>query len=302
MKQVAVLSGKGGTGKTSVVAAFAELAQRVVTVDADVDAANLALLLPGADAPERTFFAGRIAVLDRGRCTDCGACVPVCRFGALRGTGGRIALDALACEGCGACLPPCEPRALALVERRVGTWTVRTTCSGPLVHAELDVGQPRSGKLVAHLREEARRVATEQRLDLVLIDGPPGIGCPVHAAVTGVDLLLFVAEPSVSGAHDLGRALALARQFRLPAAVALNKCDLTPDGTAVVEALASSVGIPVVGRIPFSRRVPELLGRGRSALGDDGVRPALEECWRAVRALVGPADEARGREGGNAAV
>jgi MinD superfamily P-loop ATPase len=287
VKQLAIISGKGGTGKTSLTGAFIRLAGRCVAVDADVDAANLALLVPGKDSAWRSFEAGRRAVIDSGRCTECGACLDACRFEALgRGESG-VESDSIRCEGCGACAQVCPEGAVSFRPNQAGSWTTRSTRWGTLVHATLGVAQDSSGKLVAHLRQEARRLADRDGVDLVLIDGPPGIGCPVHAAITGVDGVVVVTEPTEAAIHDLTRALTLIDRFGLPAGIILNKADLNATGARMVETVASMHRVPLLGSIPFEERLPALLGRQETGLEVDGVREALLACWRAIGQVLG---------------
>ncbi|MBN1774306.1 MAG: ATP-binding protein [Deltaproteobacteria bacterium] len=304
MKQIVVVSGKGGTGKTSFTAAFAELAGRsVVLVDADVDAANLALLLDGSDEPPREYQAGRLARIDPVRCTGCGLCVDACRFDALHlAEPHRVVLQDLACEGCGVCAVVCPEDAVSFVPQRAGQWTVRDTAFGPLVHAELVPGAGNSGKLVALLRETSRGLAERLAASWLLIDGPPGIGCPVHAAVTGTDLLVAVTEPTPSALHDLERLLELAARFRLPAAVVLNKADLDPAGTDLVEAAVAARGVELLGRVPFDPEVPRRLAAGTGLLTVPGVRDAVVACWAAVARRAGRANASAAEEGRDAAV
>lgn len=287
MKELAIISGKGGTGKTSLTGAFIRLAGRSVEVDADVDAANLALLVPGKDARWRGFEAGRRAVIDSGRCTECGACLDACRFEALRWGECGVESDPIRCEGCGACAQVCEEEAVSFRPNQAGSWTTRTTRWGRLVHATLGVAQDSSGKLVAHLRREARRLAVRDGVDLVLIDGPPGIGCPVHAAITGVDGVVVVTEPTEAAIHDLTRALAVIDRFGLPAGIVLNKADLNATGARIVETVASMHRAPLLGSIPFDPRLPGLLGRQETGLEVDGVREAILGCWRAIGQVLG---------------
>ncbi len=284
MKQVAVFSGKGGTGKTSLVASFAALAKRPVAVDADVDAANLALLMPGEDSPGEPFVSGRRARIDPARCTGCGACREACRFGAIRADGDRYRIAVLSCEGCGTCALVCPvPGAIVLEDNVAGTWRIRRTATGVLVHAELGVAQDSSGKLVAHLRRQAETLGERAQTPVLLIDGPPGIGCPVHAAMGGVDLVVAVAEPSVSGEHDLLRLLDLADHFHRPACVIVNKADLAPAVTARLCETCKGRGVPVAGTIPFDPLVPRLLAQGRLPLE---ARPATADAIRAAWAAV----------------
>jgi MinD superfamily P-loop ATPase len=258
-----------------------------VAVDADVDAANLALLVPGKDSAWRSFEAGRRAVIDSGRCNECGACVDACRFEALRWGEYGIESNSIRCEGCGACAQVCDEEAVSFRPNRPGSWTTRTTKWGMLVHATLGVAQDSSGKLVAHLRREARRLAARDAADLVLIDGPPGIGCPVHAAITGVDGVVVVTEPTEAAIHDLTRVLAVIDRFGLPAGIILNKADLNATGARIVETVASMHRAPLLGSIPFDPRLPRLLGRQETGLEVDGVRDAILGCWRAIGQVLG---------------
>jgi MinD superfamily P-loop ATPase len=288
MRQIAIISGKGGTGKTSLAGAFVRLSGRCVAVDADVDAANLALLLPGEDASWRPFEAGRRAVIDPRRCSACGACLEACRFAAIHETESGVEGDPIRCEGCGACAQVCAEDAVSFRANRAGSWTTRTTRWGRLVHASLGVAQDSSGKLVAHLRQVARHLAARDGFDLVLIDGPPGIGCPVHAAIAGADGVVVVTEPTEAGIHDLARALSLIDHFGLPAGIVLNKADLNAEGARRVETVASLRRVPILGTIPFDPRLPRLLGRMETGLELDGVRESIVACWTAVQdVLVG---------------
>ena len=283
MREIAIVSGKGGTGKTSLAGAFARLAGRSVAVDADVDAANLALLLPGADAPWKPFEAGRRAWIDPHGCTACGACLEVCRFSALTQVGPCVESDPIRCEGCGACAQVCGGQAVSFRSHRAGEWTTRATPWGPLVHARLGVAQDSSGKLVARLRREGRTIAQEESLDLVLIDGPPGIGCPVHAAMAGADAVVAVTEPTEAGIHDLTRVLHLADHFGIPAGIILNKADLDAQGARLVDTVASLLRVPILGTIPFDPKLPRLLSRAETGLEARGVREQIRACWAAVQ-------------------
>jgi MinD superfamily P-loop ATPase len=285
MRQIAIISGKGGTGKTSLAGAFVRLSGRCVAVDADVDAANLALLLPGEDGSWRPFEAGRRAVIDPGRCTVCGACLEACRFSAIREVEYGFESDPIRCEGCGACAQVCGEGAVSFRRSRAGRWTTRATRWGTLVHAVLGVAQDSSGKLVIHLRREARRLAAREAVDLVLIDGPPGIGCPVHAAIAGVDGVVVVTEPTQAGIHDLTRTLGVIDHFGLPAGIVVNKADLSVEGARLVETVASLRQVPILGSIPFDPRLPGLLGRMETGLQVDGVRESIQACWAAVDGL-----------------
>jgi len=287
MKQVAVISGKGGTGKTSLVASLASLARPCVLADADVGAANLALLAPGEDQPWRPFLAGQRATVREEACIGCGTCAAVCRFGAVKlGPQNRSCVDGTLCEGCGACRLACPAEAVELEPRQAGTWSVRETALGPLVHARLGVGQGSSGKLVATVRDAARAEAARRGLALVLIDGPPGTGCPVHAAVTAVDLMIIVAEPTVAGLSALERALELAEHFRARVAVIINKHDLAPASTRRLEALAEAREAPVLASLPFDEEAHRALARGEPLLACPPLGPAIGRAWTEISRLL----------------
>ncbi len=289
MKQLVVLSGKGGTGKTTVTAALAHLAaqdRRIVLADADVDAANLSLVLTPVIEETHDFTGGRIAVIDPAACIACGRCAEVCRFDAVV-PGDAYAVDPIACEGCAACFYECPAQAITMQPQRAGQWFVAATRYGPLYHAHLFAGQENSGKLVTLVKQMARLRAFDDEADLLLVDGPPGIGCPVIAALSGADLALIVAEPTVSGAHDLERALGLAAHFNIPAAVLLNKSDLSPAQTAAITGYCATHSIPLVGRLPYDPAVTDAMVRGEPVTATAGpVADALREAWDVVKMRI----------------
>ncbi len=282
MKQLVILSGKGGTGKTTVAAALAHLAaqdHRVVLADADVDAANLGLVLAPVPQESHDFIGGKVAVVDPARCIACGRCSEVCRFAAVC-AGDVYRVDPLACEGCAACVYECPADAIAMQSQCAGQWFVAMTRYGPLYHAHLFAGQENSGKLVTLIKQMARLRAFDDEADLLLIDGPPGIGCPVIASLAGADLALIVTEPTVSGAHDLQRALGLAAHFNIPAAVLLNKSDLSPAQAEPIAAYCAAMGIPLVGRLPYDSAVTAAMVRGEPITAGDGAAArALRAAW-----------------------
>lgn len=229
MKQVVILSGKGGTGKTTVAAALAHLASQdssIVLVDADVDAANLELVLDPKELQRHEFEGGKLACIDAELCTACDRCAEVCRFDAVIPGEKSYAIDAPACEGCASCFYQCPVEAIHMEQQIAGRWFRSDTQYGPLFHAHLFAGQENSGKLVTLVKAKARRLAMDVDAGLLIVDGPPGIGCPVIAACTGADLALLVVEPTVSGVHDLERILATSEHFGVPASVLINKADL----------------------------------------------------------------------------
>lgn len=271
VQELVLISGKGGTGKTSIAASFAALADHPVVADCDVDAADLHLVLAPRIVERHEFRAGHEAFINPDACTGCGECATVCRFGAVHqmesaGGEGRFTIDALACEGCGVCVRWCPESAVEFRERICGEWMVSETRCGPLIHARLRPAAENSGKLVSTVRREARRIAEDLRRPLVIVDGPPGIGCPVIASVTGATLVLVVTEPTVSGEHDLGRVLLLTRHFRIPTAVCVNKWDLHPECADRIEAAARRAGTLIAGRIRYDREVTQAQIANRSVV------------------------------------
>ncbi len=268
MKQLVVLSGKGGTGKTTVTAALAHLAAegsppvRAVLVDADVDAANLELVLGAEIRETNNFMGGQLAVIDPDVCGGCGLCAEVCRFNAVREINGQFDVDLIACEGCAVCFYQCPADAIRMVPQLAGRWFRSQSRYGPLFHAALRPAQENSGKLVAMVKQRARRLAVSEGYELVLVDGPPGIGCPVIAAVSGADLALVVTEPTAAGIHDLRRALATTAHFGVRSLVCINKADLHLEGTAKIMAFCEEHRSEVVGRIPFDTAVTRAMVEG----------------------------------------
>lgn len=277
MKQIAVVSGKGGTGKTSLVASLAALARgRAVYADCDVDAPDLHLILQPTVMERREFFSIKRAFIDSEKCTQCGSCQDDCRFAAIA----DFQVDPALCEGCGVCKLVCPAEAVEMREILAGYAYRSDTRFGPLVHAELFPGEEASGKLVAMVREMARDLAAMRKLDLILIDGSPGIGCPVIASLTGVDLALVVTEPTITGEHDLMRILDVAGHFGIKTAVCINKYDLNPAGSRRIEALCQKRAIMVAGRLPFHSSVVEAMVAGLAVAEMGGpVALAISEMW-----------------------
>jgi MinD superfamily P-loop ATPase len=286
--ELVVISGKGGTGKTSIVASLAVLADGAVLADCDVEAADLDLILTATVRRHERFFSGHIAVIRGDGCLGCGDCMEHCRFAAVHESDaahGTAAywIDPLACEGCGTCVRFCPAEAIDFVDRYSGEWFVSDTRHGPLVHARLRTAEGNSGKLVATVREEAKRLAAEQGRHLVIIDGPPGIGCPVIASLTGTSLALVVTEPTPSGEHDLDRILNLTRHFDIPAAVCVNKWDVNPSMAERIERRAREQGASVVGRVRYDIRVTAAQLQARAPVETPGdVADDIRTLWQGL--------------------
>ncbi|MBM9537487.1 4Fe-4S binding protein [Desulfobulbus alkaliphilus] len=248
MREIVIISGKGGTGKTSLAAAFAALAENSILCDADVDAADLHLLMQPQVRQRSDFMGGGKASIRPDTCTGCGVCLDLCRFGAITD---RFQVDLIRCVGCGVCVDFCPVTAIDFPIQRCGEWYISATRFGPMVHARLGIAEENSGKLVSLVRKATRQLAEERQCDLILTDGPPGIGCPVIAAIGGATVLVIVVEPTVSGLHDMERVVELAAHFRIPGMVCVNKYDLNIEMTEAIEAMAEQHNIILLGRIPF---------------------------------------------------
>ena len=260
MKQLVVLSGKGGTGKTSLAASFSILAGKCVCADCDVDASDLHLLLPPEATESHLFRSGQEAVVNPSGCDACGICTSICRFNAIQfittQSGEEVAqVVPHLCEGCAVCVLLCPQQAIQTRPRTSGEWMVSKARCGTMVHARLRPGAENSGQLVTAVRTQAVHLAEEQNAELVVIDGPPGVGCPVIAAVSGATMVLAVTEPTVSGEHDLERVLSLTKHFNIATAICVNKWDLNPEMTERIEEKARRAGARVVGRIRYDRAV-----------------------------------------------
>jgi len=280
IKQLAIVSGKGGTGKTTLTAAFASLAKNKVMVDCDVDAADLHLLLQPKVLSQEKYFGGRSPRVDFDKCNQVGLCTKMCRFKAID----NGVVNLLSCEGCGFCAYVCPEEAITMEEAFSGDWFVSETPFGPFVHARLEIGGESSGKLVTVVRKKAMEVAKEKNLDLILIDGPPGIGCPVTASLTGVNLVLVVTEPTLSGIHDLERILKLSGHFKIPSMVCINKFDINLDNTDKIVSYCEKNGSQILGKIPYEPKVVEALVN-RKTLMDypcHEVQGIVQQMWEAV--------------------
>lgn len=292
MKEIVVLSGKGGSGKTSVTAALTRLVERGVLADCDVDAANLHLTMNARELERHPFYAGYEAFVERQLCTGCGRCEGVCRFGAIV-SGGEV--DELSCEGCGACALVCPQQAIDMRQRQAGHWLVSQTPYGTLVHAELGAAVDNSGKLVSQVRREARRRGEEQKGQWLLVDGPPGVGCPTIASLSGVDAVLLVLEPTGSGLQDARRLVALARHFSLPVLVCINKATLHLGQTEAARAWARQEGLTVVGELPYHEAFRQASAAGSSIweTGGQELRRPLQALWQRLQQVLGANNTAK---------
>jgi MinD superfamily P-loop ATPase len=287
MKELVVLSGKGGTGKTSIMASFASLAENSTFCDADVDAADLHLLLDPEIMARHDFKGGGEAVIRSARCTGCGLCRELCNWKAVDET---FKVDPVACEGCGVCVWFCPEKAIDFPVKTCGQWFISDTRFGPLVHARLGIAEENSGKLVTLVRQEAKKLAENRNRELIITDGPPGIGCPVIASLGGATALLIVTEPTVSGLHDMDRVAQLAVHFKVPAMVCINKCDLNDAMTVQIENYAKKNGLLTLGKIPFDPAFVEAMVQGQTVLefkpASQAAR-AVKDIWHKIEAKLG---------------
>jgi len=282
MKELIVISGKGGTGKTSLIAAFASLAENKVLCDADVDAADLHLLMHPHISIRADFKSGHTANIDRDKCSECGLCLDLCRFSAISSD---FKVNHIDCEGCGVCVYFCPEKAIDFPENTCGQWFYAETRFGPMVYARLGIAEENSGKLVTLVRQESSKLADEKNLDLILTDGPPGVGCPVIASIGGASAVLIVAEPTLSGIHDMQRVVQLANHFKVPAMVCVNKFDLNFDLTRDIENFAKDEGLSFLGRIPFDPIFTKAMVQGQTIFeynGESKAGHAVKEIWNTL--------------------
>ncbi len=285
IRELVIVSGKGGTGKTSVTAAFASLAQNSLLCDADVDAADLHLLMAPIVLRKTDFMGGSLAEIRKKDCTECGRCRELCRFEAISED---FVVDPIDCEGCGVCVDLCPENAIDFPLQKCGEWYISDTRFGPMVHARLGIAEENSGKLVSLVRQETRKLAETKSFDLILTDGPPGIGCPVIASVGGATALAIIVEPTVSGLHDMQRVAELAVHFKVPGLVCINKYDLNEEMTEKVEAYALSRNMTLLGRIPFDPVFTKAMIEGKNVMEyapDSAAAGAIEEVWAKVMAF-----------------
>ncbi len=282
MKQIVIISGKGGTGKTVITGAFAALAKNKVMADCDVDAADLHLLLQPNIKERHEFKSGQTATIDKKICQQCGKCIVACRFDAISQD---FIIDPIACEGCAFCSYICPVSAIKMEENLAGEWFISETRFGPMVHAKLGIAEENSGKLVALVRKKAKEIAEENNCDWVIIDGAPGIGCPVIASLSGIDCALVVTEPTLSGLHDALRVIDVTKHFKVPAKLVINKYDLNPEMSEKIQKYCANNGISLVGKIRFDKSVVEAMVEGKTIIEyqDTKIKEEVIKIWEALQ-------------------
>jgi len=298
-REVTIISGKGGTGKTTVVASLAQLARNKILADNDVDAADLHLLLAPSVREGHDFVGGTKATIDPEKCTGCGQCAEACHFAAIRRDGpandkttATYRVEPIACEGCGLCPLVCPVGAIQSEGNVTGRWYVSSTDSGPMVHARLGIAEENSGRLVTQVRNRAAQLAEELKQELILGDGPPGTGCPVIASVSGTDLVVIVTEPTVSGVHDMERVMQLAAHFGVATVVVINKADLNANQARRIEQIAATHGSRVIGSIPFDKSVNDALMAGKTVVefSNGEAARAMRMVWTELQELFAGQD------------
>lgn len=291
MKEIVVISGKGGTGKTSIVASFAALANNAVLADCDVDAADLHLVLQPDIKQTYDFSGGKIASIITKICIGCGRCEEVCNFDAavFNGPANDVVertytIDSIACEGCGVCVRFCPVDAIEFKNAVNGQWFISETRLGPMVHARLGIAQENSGKLVSLIRKQAKQLAAERNKDLIIVDGSPGIGCPVIASITAADMVLVVTEPTISGQHDLERVIELTEHFGIPTAVCINKHDINSEIAKAIEERAAERGLKVAGKIAYDTVVTKAQIAAMSVVeySNNSVKQQIVSLWKTI--------------------
>ncbi len=289
MREILVISGKGGTGKTSLTAAFAHLAGSKIICDLDVDTPDLHLLLQPGYERKVEFHAGNEARIEQAGCTRCGTCEDMCRFDAVRRKDDGFIIDPIRCEGCKVCVTFCPEQTISFPEKHCGTWYISSTRFGPMVHAQLFPGEENSGRLVALLKGEARELARKNNIDLILSDGAPGVGCPVISSLSGAHCAVLVTEPTPSGRHDLERVAGLCDHFRIRAGVIINKADINPDEARIIEQYCREKGYPLLARLPHDPAITEAMVKACAVteLGKTEIGESIRQAWTKIEKFAG---------------
>lgn len=285
-KEIVIISGKGGTGKTSITASFAKLGgENIVVADCDVDAADMHLLMQPDYKKREDFYSGYLAEIDTEKCINCNACAHVCRFDAISNSFWSYRVDKLNCEGCGYCEKVCPTDAIKMKENNVGQWFIsKTRMNNQLVHAKLGIGAENSGKLVAKVKNEAKNLAKEMDVAYILVDGSPGIGCPVVSSLSGADFVIFVTEPTLTGLHDLKRVHELVKRFRIASGCIINKSDLNNDVTKAIEAFLKEEEIIHINNIPYNNSFSKAIIHSHTAVeyADNEIKNIIIDSWNKV--------------------
>jgi len=288
MKEIVIISGKGGTGKTVITASIAALTENKVMGDCDVDASNLYLLLHPEIKETHQFYAGVIPAMDKEKCTNCGRCQEVCRFDAIKTINGQVIIDLVSCEGCGVCSRVCPVEAIKMQENHCGEYYISETKYGTLVHARLGIAEENSGKLVTLVRQNAQEIAEKKDAQLIIVDGPPGIGCPLIATLTGANLAVIVTEPTLSGLHDLQRVVKVGQHFNIAMMAVINKFNINLENTTIIEKWCEENNVTIAGKIHFDNIVTEALVKGLPVVeySDNSVSKEIKEIWNRIHVKI----------------
>lgn len=282
MKELVVISGKGGTGKTSITASLSVLCDSKVMVDCDVDAADMHLILRPEVEKTEEFYGGKQAHIDNSKCVKCGKCEELCKFDAIENKANSFNVNEINCEGCGVCYHFCPVGAIEFEDKLSGLWYESNTRFGKFIHAKLGVAEENSGKLVTKIRNAARLVAHNNKNDLIIVDGSPGIGCPVIASISGANFVLVVTEPTLSGIHDSKRVIELANHFKIPTCVCINKYDINPEVSRQMEKFCKANNIEVVGKIPYDKNFTDAQIKELTVVeySDNQTSKEIKKMWK----------------------
>ncbi|MFC1528068.1 ATP-binding protein [Candidatus Neomarinimicrobiota bacterium] len=290
MKEIVIISGKGGTGKTSITASFAVLGgNNVVVADCDVDAADMHLLMQPDFALQEDFYSGELAVIDQDKCSQCGDCANACRYDAIPVIDGEYIVDTLSCEGCGYCARICPTEAITNIDLIVGKWYVsKVKTGGVMVHAKLGIGADNSGKLVAKVKNESKQIATATNKEYIIVDGSPGIGCPVVSSISGANFVVLVTESSVSGLHDLKRVYELVKKFKIKAGCIINKADINNEVSGEIEKFLKIENIAHISSLPYDETFTEAMTEGKTIVEYEKSKlyNSIVASWEKVQLLA----------------